>query len=99
MRQLRVHCPDCGGIDVPADDVRVHQHDPGRVSFSFHCPACLDVVAKHCDHQVGRLLLLNGAHADEAAVAALDAFRPDDVTRLRALLDEPDWFDRLRRAG
>ena len=99
MRQLRVQCPDCGGVDVAADDVRVDEHSLGRMGFSFHCPSCLDVVAKSCDTQVGRLLLLNGARADSAAVARLDAFRPDHVTRLRTLLDAPDWFDQLRKVS
>ncbi|MGB3440542.1 MAG: hypothetical protein WBA97_17480 [Actinophytocola sp.] len=86
-------------MDVSADDVRLDQHSPGWMRFSFHCPSCLDVVAKGCDTQVGRLLLLNGAHADHSSVAALDTFGHEHITRLRALLDEPDWFDQLRAAG
>ena len=99
MRQVRVHCPECGGVEVPAGDVRVDQHSSGQTRFSFHCPSCLAVVTKSCDTQVGRLLLLNGASADDAVVTDLDAFRPDHVTRLRVLLDDPGWFDRLREAS
>lgn len=99
MRQLRVQCPECGGADVPANDVCVHHDAPGRMGFSFHCPTCLDVVTTSCDTRVGRLLLLSGARPENAAVADLDAFRPSHVTRLRALLDEPGWFDQLRDAS
>jgi hypothetical protein len=85
-------------VDVSSDDVRVSQNTSGRMGFSFHCPRCLEVVSKGCDTQVGRLLLLRGARADQAVVAELDAFRPDHITRLRAMLDEPDWFDRFCQA-
>jgi hypothetical protein len=79
--------------------VYVNQENPNRMTFSFPCPRCVVTVTRECDEQVGRLLLMSGAHATRSTVAGLDAFRPDHITQLRALLDEPDWFDRLKRAG
>jgi hypothetical protein len=99
MRQLRVRCTECAEVTVASDEVHVRQLDPGRMAFSFCCPQCGKEITKECDSQVGRLLLLGGATAEEATIATLDAFRMDHVVELRNLLDQPDWFERFRQAS
>jgi hypothetical protein len=86
-------------VEIPAGDVFVNQQGPGRLTYSFRCPACGDAAEKGCDAQVGRLLLLGGAQTNGATVSGLAAFRPEDVTTLRNVLDSPDWFDQLRKAS
>jgi hypothetical protein len=99
VRELRVQCPDCGELDVPANEVLINQNGPGTLTYAFRCPQCRQVVKKRCDSQSGRLLLLGGAQADRATVDRLAAFRPDHVTQLRELLDKPDWFEDFLRAS
>ena len=99
MRELRVQCPDCGELDVSANEVLVNQTGPGVLTYAFRCPQCRQVAKKKCDSQSGRLLLLGGAQADRATVAGLAAFRPEHVTQLRELLDRPDWFEEFRQAS
>jgi hypothetical protein len=99
VRELRVHCPRCGELDLPAGEVVVSQRSHGVLTYTFRCPHCRDIAEKACDSQVGRLLLLGGAQSTDATAAGLAAFRPEDVTVLRDLLDSPDWFDRLLRAS
>jgi isopentenyl diphosphate isomerase/L-lactate dehydrogenase-like FMN-dependent dehydrogenase len=99
VRALRLRCPACGELDVPADEVVVTRHGPANLSYAFSCPRCLAMADKDCDTRVGRLLLLSGARSDQDVAAGLAAFGPDHVAKLRARLEQPDWFEQFRAAS
>lgn len=112
MTRIRTVCPDCGEVEVDAQDMSLHlmRDTKGDLTdaswFGFDCPGCDTLVRKPVDARIAGLLISGGVPVRDQADAALvahpenppvgPAFTPDDLIDLHLLLDRTDWFDRLR---
>lgn len=98
MRRLRLRCEDCGEVTLPAGEVTVSgTAEPGRVNCSFRCPICGGNSEQGCDVSAGRLLLMGGARAKQAAAPVAPPLGLADLVLLRELLNRSDFVDIMRR--
>lgn len=98
MRRLRLRCEDCGEVTLPAGEVTVSgTAEPGRVNCSFRCPICGGNSEQGCDVSAGRLLLMGGARAKQAATPVAPPLGLADLVLLRELLNRSDFVDIMRR--
>lgn len=104
---IRATCPTCGEVELTPDDIelRVCTHAPASF-YQFVCPLCGDEVQKPADDRVVQLLISGGVSAtvwelpDEVQeMHRGPAFTADDLLDFHLLLEQPDWFDRLRRVS
>ena len=107
MTTIRATCPTCGEVELTPDDIelRVCTHSPASY-YQFSCPLCSEQVQKPADDRVVQLLISGGVSAtvwelpEEAnETRSGPVFTFDDLLDLHLLLEEPDWFDRLRQVG
>lgn len=76
MARVRASCPDCGDVELSADQVQVRVcAEDGAGSYAFRCPSCRLAAAKPADARVVQLLVSWGA--------------PITMWRLPAELSEP----------
>ena len=103
---LRVHCPDCAVVRVPANEVTLRNcADDGRWDYWFLCPQCGRLSAGESTSWL--------AVEAFAAGSALEVWHlPDeleethdgpplslvDLVELHLALAEPDWYDALVNA-
>lgn len=75
MTRIRATCPDCGEVDLAANDVVLRvEADVGdtATSYRFDCPDCDVTVVKPADHRVSRLLAAGGVSVEHVGMATLE---------------------------
>lgn len=81
---IRTSCPECGEVDLPAEQVFLVIDDADTGSYSFFCPLCKDQIDKRADAKIINLLLATeevqiagyDQDWDEAFVHELDVCQP-----------------------
>lgn len=65
MTTIRTVCtsPDCGSVDVSADEVDV---DIEEHRYRFTCPSCLSIIEKPTDPKIEALLITAGCRVSSA---------------------------------
>lgn len=94
MTTIRASCPDCGDIELPAEQVGLkydHQH------YAFHCPRCKRGIVKKADLRTAQMLISAGvpilgiaAYLEPVpvAVAVLPPLTEDDLIEFGLHFDE-----------
>ena len=103
MTTIKATCPDCGEVDLTADDILLRIGPSKAVNtYGFSCPDCGDFVQKTADDRVVRLLLSGGVvpvpvHVPAEALESREgpAINHDDLLDFHQLLKSDDWFDQL----
>ena len=103
MTTIKATCPECGEIDLTADDIvlRIGAQTGGN-TYGFSCPDCGDFIQKPADERVVRLLLSGGVMPTLVHVPA-EALEPrsgppinhDDLIAFHDLLEDDDWYEQL----
>jgi hypothetical protein len=100
---LRVHCPDCAVVRVPAAEVTLRNCvDDGRWDYWFLCPHCgrlsagestswlaVEAFAAGSPLEVWHLPDEMREHHDGPPLSLVD------LVELHLALADPDWFDEL----
>jgi hypothetical protein len=103
MTTIKATCPDCGEVDLTADDILLRiGAGEGSNTYGFSCPRCAEFVEKPADERVIRLLLSGGVMPMLVHVPA-EALEPrsgppinhDDLLSFHELLQDEDWFSYL----
>jgi predicted RNA-binding Zn-ribbon protein involved in translation (DUF1610 family) len=100
---IKATCPDCGEVDLTADDILLRIGPSKAVNtYGFSCPDCGDFVQKTADDRVVRLLLSGGVvpvpvHVPAEALESREGpvINHDDLLDFHQLLKSDDWFDQL----
>ena len=103
MTTIKATCPDCGEVDLTADDILLRIGPSKAVNtYGFSCPDCGDFVQKAADERVVRLLLSGGVvpvpmHVPAEALEIHDGpvITHDDLLDFHVLLKADDWFEQL----
>ena len=104
MTTIKATCPDCGEIDLTADDIMLHIGTAQDAnSYGFACPACGEFVKKPADERVVRLLLSGGVlpmliHVPAEALETRHGppINHNDLLEFHERLQLDDWFSMLR---
>lgn len=107
MTTIKATCPECGEVDLVPDDIVLRIGALEAVNtYGFSCPSCTEFVEKPADDRVVRLLLSGGVipvvvHVPAEALEhhAGPPIDHDDLLEFHLLLQQPDWFERLRAIG
>lgn len=100
---IRASCPTCGDVELTVADVKVRVcAADNRGTYSFRCPTCAMCVVKGAEPRIVDLLVSAGVALEVWHLPA-ELSEPrcgppithDDLLDFHALLDEPDWFERL----
>jgi len=103
MTSIRAQCPDCGDVQLKAQDllVRVCADDESG-SYTFHCPQCERPVAKSASERIVELLVSSGVQMQvwrRPAELSEPRFGPpisfDDLLDFHLRLEQENWFDEL----
>ena len=103
MTTIKATCPDCGEVDLTADDILLRiATGEGSNTYGFACPTCSEFVEKPADERVIRLLLSGGVMPMLVHVPA-EVIEPrsgppinhDDLLEFHELLQNDDWFSEL----
>ena len=103
MTTIKATCPDCGEIDLTADDIllRIGAQSGGN-TYGFSCPECSEFVQKAADERVVRLLLSGGVmptlvHVPAEALEAHSGppINHDDLIAFHDLLESDDWYEQV----
>lgn len=105
MTTIKATCPECGEVDLTADDIllRIGAAQDGN-TYGFSCPTCGTFVQKPADDRVIRLLLSGGVMPVLVHIPA-EALEPksgppishNDLIEFHLLLEDENWFDDLAR--
>ena len=108
MTTIKATCPMCGEVTLTPRDIELFVDPSGEAeaTYSFECPDCGHTIRKPADDRIVRLLISGGVSPLEPepaqAAASEGPKRPDraplshdDLLDFHALLQDPDWFDRL----
>lgn len=103
MTTIKATCPDCGEVDLTADDILLRIGARASVNtYGFSCPRCSEFVEKHADERVIRLLLSGGVMPTLVHVPAeiLETrmgppINYDDLLNFHEKLQAEDWFEQL----
>ena len=103
MTTIKATCPECGEVDLTADDILLRIGASKTVNtYGFSCPACGDFVQKAADERVVRLLLSGGVvpvpvHVPAEALEVHDGpvINHDDLLDFHQLLQDDSWYDEL----
>ena len=107
MTTIRATCPTCGEVELTPDDIelRVCTHAPASY-YQFCCPLCSEDIQKPADDRVVQLLISGGVSAtvwelpEEVREShAGPAFTFDDLLDFHLMLQQPDWFDSLKKVS
>lgn len=103
MTSIRAQCPDCGDVQLTAEDlvVRVCADDESG-SYAFHCPDCERPVSKVASERIVELLVSSGVQM-QVWRRPLELSEPhigppicfDDLLDFHLQLERADWFDEL----
>ncbi len=101
MATIRATCPTCGDVELTTTDVSVWVNAMDhRGTYSFNCPACVDLVVKPAEPRTIDLLLASGVAYElsvpEVASTSASASGPissQEVAGFQHLLadDEQVW--------
>ena len=102
---VRVQCPDCAVVRVPADQVTLRNCvDDGRWDYWFLCPSCGRLSAGESTSWLAVEAFAAGSALEVWHLPAELRERPEgpplslvDLVELHLALAEPDWFDDLLR--
>lgn len=103
MTTIKATCPDCGEIDLTAEDVLLRIGAARSVNnYSFACPACGDYIQKPADDRVIRLLLSGGVvpvpihvPAEALEIHAGPALTYDDLLEFHERLQQDGWLEEV----
>ena len=103
MTTIKATCPDCGEVDLTADDILLRIGARASVNtYGFSCPKCGEFVEKHADERVIRLLLSGGVMPTLVHVPAeiLETrtgppINYDDLLTFHEQLEGDGWFEQL----
>jgi hypothetical protein len=103
MTTIKATCPECGEIDLTADDVLLRIGASRAVNtYGFTCPTCTQFIEKAADDRVVRLLLSGGVmpvpvHVPAEALEVHDGppINHDDLLDFHHELEDDNWFDQL----
>ena len=109
MKDVRivVKCPDCGETRVAPDEVTLRRClDDETWSYRFTCPSCRRPTLASTQVAAALGAVAAGSRLEAWQLPA-ELFEPHagppltaaDERELRELLQTPDWFDVLARAG
>ena len=103
MTTIKATCPDCGEVDLTAEDILLRI---GAVrdsnTYGFTCPSCGCFIEKPADERIVRLLLSGGvmpvlvhvpAEALETHVGPI--INHDDLLEFHELMQTNDWYEML----
>ena len=105
MTTIKATCPDCGEVDLTANDILLRIGASKAVNtYAFSCPDCNEFVEKPADERIVRLLLSGGVMPMLVYVPA-EALEPkegppinhDDILAFHELLESDDWFQELSK--
>jgi len=104
--RLRVHCPDCSVVRVPATEVTLRNCvDDGRWDYWFLCPGCGRLSAGISTSWLAVEAFAAGSALEVWHLPAELQERPGgpplslvDLVELHLALAEPNWFDDLVRS-
>ncbi|HEX5615223.1 MAG TPA: hypothetical protein VFZ83_08710 [Acidimicrobiia bacterium] len=102
---IRTRCDACGEIRLTDEDVAVRRRvgEPDG-TVAFRCPRCglrqvhpltRDQLRRLADDGIYAVVWLDPAEVREPRPAG-PPFTPDDVLAFHELLEQPNWFERLR---
>jgi hypothetical protein len=103
MTTIKATCPDCGEVDLTADDILLRVGARASVNtYGFSCPKCHEFVEKPADERVIRLLLSGGVMPTLVHVPA-EILEPrqgppidyDDILNFHETLQNESWFEQL----
>lgn len=105
MTTIKATCPECGEVDLTADDILLRIGATKTVNtYGFSCPDCGEFVQKNADDRVVRLLLSGGVvpvpvHVPAEALEIHDGptINHDDLLDFHNLLKSDSWFEELAR--
>ena len=103
MTTIKATCPDCGEVDLTADDILLRIGATKSVNtYGFSCPTCGEFIQKAADDRVVRLLLSGGVvpvpvHVPAEALEVHDGptITHDDLLDFHHLLQDDAWFEEL----
>jgi len=103
MTTIKATCPDCGEVDLTAEDVLLRIGATRSVnSYGFTCPDCAEFVEKPADERVVRLLLSGGVvpvpvhvPAEALEIHVGPPINHNDILEFHELLESNDWFHLL----
>ena len=103
MTTIKATCPDCGEVDLTADDILLRIGASKTVNtYGFSCPTCGEFIQKAADERVVRLLLSGGVvpvpvHVPAEALEVHDGpvINHDDLLDFHQLLQGDSWFEEL----
>ena len=103
MTTIKATCPDCGEVDLTADDILLRIGAVQDVNtYGFACPRCSEFVEKRADERVIRLLLSGGVmpmlvHVPAEALETHSGpvINHNDILAFHELLQHDDWFETL----
>ena len=103
MTTIKATCPDCGEVDLTADDILLRIGPSKAVNtYGFSCPDCGEFVQKAADDRVVRLLLSGGVvpvpvhvPAEALEIHGGPVITHDDLLDFHVLLKSDDWFEQL----
>jgi hypothetical protein len=103
MTTIKATCPDCGEVDLTAEDIllRIGAVQDAN-TYGFSCPTCSTFVEKPADERVIRLLLSGGVMpilvhvpAEVFETKSGPPINHDDLIEFHELLSGDDWFTSL----
>jgi len=103
VTSIRAQCPDCGDVQLTAEDLVVRVcADDETGSYTFQCPACERPVAKSASERIVELLVSSGVQM-QVWRRPLELSEPrsgpaicfDDLLDFHLCLERPGWFDEL----
>ncbi len=103
MTTIKATCPECGEVDLTANDILLRIGASKAVNtYAFACPDCGDFVQKSADDRVVRLLLSGGVvpvpvHVPAEALEVHEGpiINHDDLIDFHQLLETDDWLDQV----
>lgn len=104
MTKIEATCPRCGTVERTPRDFELAVCDDAAASwYAFECPTCDQRIQKHADERVVALLIAEGVSpmrwelpAELAEEREGPPISLDDVLDFHLILEQPDWFARLR---
>ena len=104
MARIEASCPQCGVVSCRPKEFELRQWVGTGIYYVFRCPKCRNMVQKPADERAIAVLQAQGVRSRLwAPPAEMQEERNgpiltyDDLIDFHDLLEQPDWFDALRR--
>ncbi|HET7483696.1 MAG TPA: hypothetical protein VFK89_12645 [Actinomycetota bacterium] len=103
MTTIKATCPDCGEVDLSAEDILLRIGGNATANtYGFSCPTCSEFVEKAADERIVRLLLSGGVMpvvmqvpAEALEIHVGPPISHDDLLSFHETLQSDDWFEEL----